>query len=115
MHELTLLSTHLKYNLWVGQDYDFVSLGDDIGIHLDAAMIVRREGVPGARSPDGILTRLEGDWQHDPQMEDAVKKMPEGIRPDKVKDALKARHKLGRNNPCPCGSGRKYKKCCLRR
>ena len=21
--------------------------------------------------------------------------------------------KLGRNDPCPCGSGRKYKKCCL--
>ncbi|MDC2982114.1 SEC-C metal-binding domain-containing protein [Bacteroidota bacterium] len=20
--------------------------------------------------------------------------------------------KVGRNNPCPCGSGRKYKKCC---
>jgi hypothetical protein len=22
-------------------------------------------------------------------------------------------HKVGRNGPCPCGSGRKYKKCCL--
>ena len=22
--------------------------------------------------------------------------------------------KIGRNEPCPCGSGRKYKKCCLR-
>ncbi len=21
--------------------------------------------------------------------------------------------KIGRNNPCPCGSGKKYKKCCL--
>lgn len=21
-------------------------------------------------------------------------------------------HKIGRNDPCPCGSGRKYKKCC---
>lgn len=24
-----------------------------------------------------------------------------------------ARIKIGRNSPCPCGSGRKYKKCCL--
>jgi len=24
-----------------------------------------------------------------------------------------AARKLGRNEPCPCGSGRKYKKCCL--
>lgn len=22
--------------------------------------------------------------------------------------------KLGRNDPCPCGSGRKYKKCCMK-
>lgn len=22
-------------------------------------------------------------------------------------------HKIGRNDPCPCGSGLKYKKCCL--
>lgn len=22
--------------------------------------------------------------------------------------------KMGRNDPCPCGSGKKYKKCCLR-
>lgn len=22
--------------------------------------------------------------------------------------------KVGRNDPCPCGSGQKYKKCCLK-
>ena len=22
-------------------------------------------------------------------------------------------NKVGRNEPCPCGSGKKYKKCCL--
>ena len=21
--------------------------------------------------------------------------------------------KIGRNEPCPCGSGKKYKKCCI--
>jgi len=25
----------------------------------------------------------------------------------------KSTEKIGRNDPCPCGSGRKYKKCCL--
>lgn len=24
-----------------------------------------------------------------------------------------ARTEVGRNDPCPCGSGKKYKKCCL--
>ena len=27
--------------------------------------------------------------------------------------AAKKDHKIGRNEPCPCGSGKKYKKCCL--
>jgi hypothetical protein len=27
--------------------------------------------------------------------------------------AVNPRKKLGRNDPCPCGSGRKFKKCCL--
>jgi len=26
-----------------------------------------------------------------------------------------AGHRVARNAPCPCGSGRKYKKCCGRR
>ena len=26
--------------------------------------------------------------------------------------AVGSRKKVGRNDPCPCGSGRKYKRCC---
>ena len=29
-------------------------------------------------------------------------------------EALKKKEKVGRNEPCPCGSGKKYKKCCGR-
>ena len=29
------------------------------------------------------------------------------------KPALRKPTKVGRNDPCPCGSGKKYKKCCL--
>lgn len=28
------------------------------------------------------------------------------------KSVRKDKHKVGRNDPCPCGSGKKYKKCC---
>ena len=31
---------------------------------------------------------------------------------DHVKQAPKKSKKIGRNDPCPCGSGRKYKQCC---
>ena len=32
-----------------------------------------------------------------------------------ARERKRGRRKFGRNSPCPCGSGRKYKKCCLRR
>ena len=28
------------------------------------------------------------------------------------KASVKKAEKVGRNDPCPCGSGKKYKKCC---
>lgn len=33
-------------------------------------------------------------------------------RPPKTGQVVKSK-KIGRNDPCPCGSGKKYKKCCL--
>ena len=34
--------------------------------------------------------------------------------PKKVETIVRSEAKVGRNDPCPCGSGRKYKKCCGR-
>ncbi len=31
----------------------------------------------------------------------------------KIKPIVGPATKLGRNDPCPCGSGKKYKKCCM--
>ena len=54
-HEHVLLSYHLKKNLWQG-NFDLMMVGDDISIDLDIAMAARRENLPGARTPEGILT-----------------------------------------------------------
>jgi SEC-C motif-containing protein len=35
----------------------------------------------------------------------------DGVTP-KPKQARREGPKIGRNDPCPCGSGKKYKKCC---
>ncbi len=32
-----------------------------------------------------------------------------------ARERKRGRPRFGRNSPCPCGSGKKYKKCCLRR
>lgn len=227
-HELTALSYHLKLNLWLENDYDFVHLGDDISSDLDAAMMVRRLEIEGDRTPDGILTRFVGtkignlieeiesqenastldlgfmlltlsedslrslsqgmetilnqakaDRKHhdgtvgissgntgltihssydsnresakrlrghcirrkyiqraetwfgicvDPASEklrfglklnfpwekvDEMEKNVEGLKRKSVGAALATSRKIGRNEQCPCGSGLKYKKCCL--
>lgn len=30
------------------------------------------------------------------------------------KQLVRDHYKIGRNEPCPCGSGKKYKNCCLK-
>lgn len=36
-----------------------------------------------------------------------------GANAEKPKPVTRPSDKIGRNDPCPCGSGRKYKKCCM--
>ena len=233
MNELTILSYHLKRNLWLGDEYDFIHLDDSIAADLDVAMLIRREGLPGKATPDGILTQnkdtvvakiikeienyenpgtidlgffllmLSGDtiktidkglkqiaklskidqdnhdftlvfdkekngltihcnyapkhiagahllnhcerrkyahhaqewfglcinpsdhsvrfgielsheWKYSQKMEEIVKKMPKMSKDFDFNQMGRKRKKIGRNDPCPCGSGKKYKKCCMK-
>jgi len=50
-----------------------------------------------------FLTELSTQWR----------RKPEGQKPPATGEAAGIPAKTGRNDPCPCGSGRKYKKCCL--
>lgn len=59
-HELTALGFHLKQNMWLDDEFDYVMIDDSYSIDLDTAMTVRREGHPGQRTPKGILTKLAG-------------------------------------------------------
>lgn len=58
--EITTLGYHLRHNLWFEEKYNMVNLGDDFTSSLDIAMSARRLGVPGERTPKGILTRFDG-------------------------------------------------------
>ena len=44
--------------------------------------------------------------------EEAVRKAKQERDKDPERYRLKAGGAVGRNDPCPCGSGKKYKKCC---
>lgn len=59
-HELTLLSYHLKGNLWIEDDIGLACIGDDMSSDLDIAMAARRDDLLGSTIPEGILTRLNG-------------------------------------------------------
>ena len=39
-------------------------------------------------------------------------RIPEKIKGE-TKGGTRKKKKIGRNSPCPCGSGKKYKKCCM--
>ncbi len=39
---------------------------------------------------------------------------PEQLMEELRREAARTMPRIGRNDPCPCGSGKKYKKCCLR-
>ena len=57
---------------------------------------------------------LESPWEQDDTMDALTKSMGKpGKLTALLREAAKARTKVGRNDPCPCGSGKKYKKCCL--
>ena len=36
------------------------------------------------------------------------------ISTPKAETTIPVGEKIGRNDPCPCGSGKKYKNCCLK-
>ena len=56
-----------------------------------------------------IIMDFEDDWTDD-ELEDFM--LQQEIK--KREPICKTEPEIGRNDPCPCGSGKKYKKCCGR-
>lgn len=63
-----------------------------------------------ASKPFEIAQWLEGPWEHEPVLEKLLAE--DSDRPRMVQMPRDA-HKPGRNDPCPCGSGKKFKRCCI--
>ncbi len=52
----------------------------------------------------------EDDEEFDEPFDDSIDEEEDTVRP-----IVRADPKVGRNDPCPCGSGKKFKNCCLNR
>jgi preprotein translocase subunit SecA len=62
-------------------------------------------------SKDKIEDRYEKKQERERQQRAVVSEDDAPI-PDAPVEQAKATENPGRNDPCPCGSGKKYKKCC---
>ena len=55
---------------------------------------------------------LEGEWEYEEELEKMLKTDRE--KPRNMIPSFRSK-KPGRNDPCPCGSGLKFKRCCMGR
>ena len=63
------------------------------------------------------MVAAKADWLYElPQWENIFteEKRKELYKEQKNSGTIRKEKKIGRNDPCPCGSGKKYKKCCGR-
>ncbi len=73
-------------------------------------------GFPGEYEPMEIDEQLE-DHAGDliPYVVATLHQASLAIHDPPMRAHGQARRKVGRNDPCPCGSGKKFKKCCMNR
>ena len=67
-------------------------------------------------SPEDIARRQAAWVKEDAEAEDVdVELGEEEWEPEFIPQVVRLHPKIGRNDPCRCGSGKKYKRCCLER
>ncbi|MGQ9683188.1 MAG: preprotein translocase subunit SecA [Anaerolineae bacterium] len=123
MHQLErLLMLHTVDNLWIHHLTALDELREGIGLRAygqrDPLVEFKRE----AHDMFAELTdNIRHDIAHAVLKAQLVRTAPEPRRPmytNAPSDAPAARRSAGtpgRNDACPCGSGRKYKNCCMRK
>ena len=86
-----------------------VTLADELG-DADLSTVVQREGVPLPPKDMPLVLASLARLAEGP----VVDHLPE-VAPKQVQQGFTVQNaaKVGRNDPCPCGSGKKHKKCCL--
>jgi preprotein translocase subunit SecA len=62
--------------------------------------------------PFELALWMEGVWEYDEVMEELL---AQDRKTERKMLVLKKGKKFGRNDPCPCGSGKKFKHCCIGR
>ena len=95
----------------------FDSITDEV-----AELVFKARPVAREREPQGVFEAVPQNLVHnefssmDQARQQPVPSMPGGeapsSQPPKSTPLQRQTNKVGRNDPCSCGSGKKYKKCC---
>ena len=101
---LRIIDDHWKEHL-TAMDHLRTSVGLQSVRQIDPLVVYKKEG--GAYF-DSLMAGIKHDIAHTIFKVSLEKR--EAPRPQKT--AVPVGHKVGRNDPCPCGSGKKYKHCC---
>jgi preprotein translocase subunit SecA len=114
---------------WVDHLQDMESMKEGIGLrgygHLDPLREYKKEGFALF---EGLMERIKEEtlvtlsrirlMKEKPKEEELPRKKARAMQfshgggPEKGETVRREGKKVGRNDPCPCGSGKKYKKCC---
>ena len=89
----------------------------------DFALFCQEQGIDmNAVSDQGQLQTLNDQWMATPRPAfegktptEVSQENPSLTSFKKVETYRRSEPRIGRNDPCPCGSGKKYKKCCGRK
>ena len=83
-------------------------------VYGQPAQQMRREynGYSSTANPYANYSTTRGNYDHQGQQQAARQQAARNAgRPQGPTQPIKAEPKIGRNDPCPCGSGKKYKNC----
>jgi uncharacterized protein YecA (UPF0149 family) len=59
------------------------------------------------------IYQMIDEWGGGKDTTDIKRAFDETMLKNFAQPVQKSQHEVGRNDPCPCGSGKKYKKCCM--
>jgi hypothetical protein len=103
--------------------FDFPEL-KDMRVRVDRERRERERRIEKWKSTDDVVAQIRDRWRRgEPPWAESRDDAgpPPGAAADWLDDGygpsqgtyVRDEPKVGRNDPCPCGSGKKYKKCCL--
>ncbi|SRR6056297_2061902 len=78
--------------------------------HIHPYMQFMADELQKEKAPANVM-----QWVRKKDLQVSLKRKPGDVKPEKVNKEIKPQKKrIGRNEPCPCGSGKKYKNCCMK-